>query len=256
MLNFKTTSILFLIAIAGVISLHYTVQLSWWWLVPVILVYKFRLVIGSSRIDSDFHIPAYCHGSTTEKEIAITFDDGPTIFTPKILETLAQYAATATFFMIGKNIAGKEELLKQLVSQGHTIGNHTFSHSFFIDFKSSAGFKEELNLTADAVYKVTGKRLHFFRPPYGVTTPNLAKASKALNYKVIGWSIRSLDTTKDSEEVIFKRVKEQLKPGAILLFHDTSEKTNKVLRQTLSYAEEKGFRIVGLEHLLKLNAYQ
>lgn len=127
---------------------------------------------------------------------------------------------------------------------------------FFIDFKNTAAFKEELNHTADAVYNVTGKRMQFFRPPYGVTTPHLAKAAKALNYKIIGWNIRSLDTTKDSEEIIFNRVKKQLTPGAIILFHDTSDKTNNVLKQTLIFAKEKGFKVVGLEQLLGLKAYQ
>ncbi len=207
-------------------------------------------------IDSNFYVQAYCHGNTTKKEIALTFDDGPTAFTKKILSTLASHNANATFFVIGKNIKGNETVLKQIVSEGHTIGNHTFTHSNFIDFKTSKGFKEELKQTAAAVETVTGKRLQFFRPPYGVTTPHLAKAAKMLNYRIIGWSIRSLDTTNDTAEIIFNRVKEQLKPGAVILFHDTSEKTNTALIQTLSYARENGFRVVGLEQLLQVNCYE
>jgi peptidoglycan/xylan/chitin deacetylase (PgdA/CDA1 family) len=256
MLNFRTASISFVIAIAGIILLHYTAEISWWWLIPVVLAYKISIVIGSAKINSNFYIRAYCNGTTTEKEIAITFDDGPSSYTQKIVRTLAEHEAMATFFVIGKNIQGNETILKQMISEGHSIGNHTFSHSFLIDFKSANAFKEELNQTADAVYNITGKRLQFFRPPYGVTTPNLAAAARDLNYKVIGWNIRSLDTTKDSEEIIFARIKQQLKPGAIILFHDTSDKTNKVLKQTLLYAKEKGFKVVGLEQLLKLKAYQ
>jgi peptidoglycan/xylan/chitin deacetylase (PgdA/CDA1 family) len=256
MLNFRTASISFMIAITGVIILHYTAGISWWWLVPVILMYKICIVLGSANINSNFYIQSHCYGITTRNEIAITFDDGPTAYTKKILNTLKEYEVTATFFVIGKNIQGNEIILKQTVAEGHTIGNHTFSHSFFIDFKGATAFKSELNQTAAAVYNITGKRLQFFRPPYGVTTPNLARAATALNYKVIGWNIRSLDTTKDSEEVIFNRIKQQLKPGAIILFHDTSDKTNKVLKQTLAHAKEKGFKIVGLEQLLKQNAYQ
>jgi peptidoglycan/xylan/chitin deacetylase (PgdA/CDA1 family) len=256
MLNFRTASISFIIAVTVLILLHYVAGISWWWLVPITLVYKICIVTGSAKINFNFYIQAYCNGITREKEIAITFDDGPTDFTQKILSTLGEQQATATFFVIGKNIAGNEMILKQTVAEGHTIGNHTFSHSFFIDFKSTIAFKNELNQTADAVYDVTGKRLQFFRPPYGVTTPNLAKAANALNYKIIGWNVRSLDTTKDSEEVIFNRVKQQLKPGAIILFHDTSDKTNKVLKQTLAYVKEHGFKVVGLEQLLKQHAYQ
>jgi peptidoglycan/xylan/chitin deacetylase (PgdA/CDA1 family) len=256
MLNFKTASLLFVIALIGVISLHYSIGLSWWWLLPVVLAYKIRLILGSSRIDSNFHTQVYCEGKAVDKEIALTFDDGPSPFTKGILTTLAAYQAPATFFVIGKNIQGHEAILKQTLAAGHTIGNHTFSHSFFIDFKNAKGFKQELNQTADTVFDVIGKRMKFFRPPYGVTTPHLAKAARELDYRVIGWNIRSLDTTSDSEELIFKRIIQQLKPGAIILFHDTSEKTNNVLKQVLQYATENQFKIVGLEKLVDLRAYQ
>ncbi|HRG53062.1 MAG TPA: polysaccharide deacetylase family protein, partial [Bacteroidia bacterium] len=72
------------------------------------------------------------------------------------------------------------------------------------------------------------------------------------NYKIIGWNIRSLDTTKDNEEVIYKRVTNQIKPGAIILFHDTSEKTNAVLKRTLEFAAANQFKIVPLNTLLNL----
>lgn len=157
--------------------------------------------------------------------------------------------------MIGKNISGKENLIKKIDEAGHTLGNHTFSHSFFIDFKSKTGFMFELDTTSDLVYNIIKKRMKLFRPPYGVTTPNLARASKALNYEIIGWNIRSLDTTKDNEERIAKRVISQIKPGAIILFHDTSSKTVEVLKQTLNFAKENGFKIVSVEELLKIKAY-
>ena len=98
--------------------------------------------------------------------------------------------------------------------------------------------------------------MKLFRPPYGVTTPNLAKAANALNYHIIGWSIRSLDTTKDSVQTITRRVQTQIKPGAIILFHDTSDKTVEVLKQTLNFAKENGYKIVSVEQLLKLEAYE
>lgn len=245
-----------IIALTGVFMLHYASEISWWWLLPVILLYKVSLIYGSATIGSNFYTQVHCKGNTTRKEIAITFDDGPTPFTSSILQTLSEHNAPATFFVIGKNISGNESILKQAVSEGHTIGNHTFTHSFFIDFKNADGFEQELNQTSDAVFAVTGKRMRFFRPPYGVTTPHLVKAARRLNYAIIGWNIRSLDTTHDQEEVVFRRVIKQLKPGSILLFHDTSEKTIAVVRRTLLFAQENNFRIVGLEELLQLSAYQ
>jgi peptidoglycan/xylan/chitin deacetylase (PgdA/CDA1 family) len=158
--------------------------------------------------------------------------------------------------VIGKNIAGNEAILQQTDTAGHIIGNHTFSHSFFIDFKTKKGFIDELNQTMAAVYKITGRQVRLFRPPYGVTTPNLAQAAKELNYSVIGWNVRSLDTKADSEEEILKRVTDQVKPGAVILFHDTSAKTVNVFKQTLNFARENGFKIVSVEQLLTVRGYE
>ncbi len=252
MLNFKTSSILFVLAVISIVTFHYAAFFSLWWLILPILIYKTLIVYGSAKINSNFYCTTYCEGKTSEKKIAITFDDGPTCFTPKILETLRKYQTPATFFVIGKNIKGNEAILKQTFSEGHSIGNHTFTHSYFVDFKNAKQFKKELNQTNETVFNVTGQHLTLFRPPYGVTTPHLVKAAKALNYKIIGWNIRSLDTTKDNEEVIYKRVTNQIKPGAIILFHDTSEKTNAVLKRTLEFAAANQFKIVPLNTLLNL----
>jgi peptidoglycan/xylan/chitin deacetylase (PgdA/CDA1 family) len=141
-----------------------------------------------------------------------------------------------------------------MIAEGHSIGNHSYSHSFFIDFKNVQGFKDELNQTAELIFNVIGKRVKLFRPPYGVTTPNLAKAAKLLDYRIIGWNIRSLDTTKDSVEVITQRVQSQIKSGAIILLHDTSAKTIQVLERTLNFAQTNGYKVVSVEQLLKMEA--
>lgn len=256
-MTFKANSLLFLILVILFGSAHYFYNTSLWWLLMPVLLFKLAIIFGSASIRSNFYIKAYSSGDTREKEIAITFDDGPHAeFTPQILQVLADYNVKATFFVIGKNIAGNEQILKQMDAAGHIIGNHTFSHSFFIDFKSKKGFIAELNDTMAAIYKATGWQVKLFRPPYGVTTPNLSAAAKELGYSVIGWNIRSLDTTADSGEKIAQRVKEQLMPGAVILFHDTSAKTVDVLKQTLNFAKENGFKVVSVEQLLKVKAYE
>lgn len=257
MLNFRTTSLIFLLSVILFGFLHYFSGISLWWFLLPLIIYKAIIIYGSANIRSDFYLKAYCSSITNEKIIALTFDDGPNQqYTPEILKVLEEFKVPATFFLIGKNIQGNENIVNQIDLAGHTIGNHTFSHSFFIDFKSKKGFIAELNQSMEMVYKLTGKRMKLFRPPYGVTTPNLANAVKALNYNVIGWNIRSLDTKADSEETITKRVTSQMKPGAIILFHDTSVKTRNVLIQTLSFAKENGFKIVSVEQLLEIKAYE
>lgn len=256
MLNFKFTTIIFFSTTIICWLLHYYLHISTLWIILPLSLYLTAIIYGSANIQSGFFVQAFCNSETTEKIIALTFDDGPNKkFTTPILKILSEYNAPATFFVIGKNILGNEAILKQIHELGHIIGNHTFSHSFFIDFKSKLGFMYELDQTSDLIFEATGKRPKFFRPPYGVTTPNLVRASNTLEYKIIGWNARSLDTTNDSVETISKRVIDQIKPGAIILFHDTSSKTLDVLKQTLNFAKDNGFKVVSVEGLVKIKAY-
>ncbi|HEY8097416.1 MAG TPA: polysaccharide deacetylase family protein [Methylobacter sp.] len=256
-MTFKATRCGFIIAVSVIVLLHIVFGISLGWLVLPSTVYLALIIYGSSIIQANFYVTAYCLGDVSEKEIALTFDDGPNReYTPQVLSILAQYNAPATFFVIGKNIPGNESLLKQIDAAGHSIGSHSYTHSYWVDFKCVQGFKDELNQTSESVFNIVGKRMKLFRPPYGVTTPNLAKASNALDYRIIGWSIRSFDTTADSAQTITRRVQAQIKPGAIILLHDTSDKTMQVLKQTLRFAQENGYKIIGVERLLKIKAYE
>jgi peptidoglycan-N-acetylglucosamine deacetylase len=256
-MTFKSSRSSFIITIS-IIGLLYTFfGVSLWWLVLPGTIYLTLIIYGSAIIQANFYTPVYCYANVSEKEIALSFDDGPNReYTPQVLSTLAEYNARATFFVIGKNIQGNENVLKQIDAEGHSIGNHSYTHSFFVDFNNLQGFKNELNQTAESVFKITGKRMKLFRPPYGVTTPPLVKASNVLNYSIIGWSIRSFDTTTDTTQIITRRVQTRIKPGAIILFHDTSDKTIQVLKQTLKFARENGYKIVSVEQLLKIEAYE
>jgi len=254
--TYHSTRLCFFIAISIIVLLHTFFTLTLWWLLLPSVIYAACIIYGSSVIQANFFASATCSADTTEKIIALSFDDGPNAeYTPQVLALLANYEATATFFVIGKHIHGNEALLKQIVAEGHSIGNHSYSHSFFIDFKNVQGFKEELTQTEELVFNIIGKRMTLFRPPYGVTTPNLAKAAKLLDYRIIGWNIRSLDTTKDSVAVITQRVQSQITSGAIILLHDTSDKTIQVLEQTLNFAQTNGYKVVSVERLSAVNPY-
>lgn len=256
MTKYKKTCIIFFMLMVLFAVMYAFAVINFWWILLPVLFFKAAVIWGSANIQSNFFTQVLCAGETGRQEIAITFDDGPDPnFTKPILDTLDEFDAKATFFVIGKRIKGCEDILKSIDSRGHTIGNHTYTHSFFIDFRSFNGFKEEIGKTAGLVYDITGRRLQLFRPPYGVTTPAIARACKVLGYHLIGWNIRSLDTTSDSEETIAKRVIGQIRPGAVILFHDTSEKTHRVLRQVLQYARQNGIRIVPVNELLNISKY-
>jgi peptidoglycan-N-acetylglucosamine deacetylase len=256
-MTFKATRITFIISFSAFLLLDLYFGIGLFWLLLPSSVFLVILIYGSAHLQSNFFTPALCSANITEKHIALTFDDGPNAeFTPDVLALLAQYHAPATFFVIGNNIYGNEKILKKIDAAGHSIGNHSSTHSYLIDFKTVQGFKDELNQTAELIHKIIGKQVTLFRPPYGVATPSLAKAATQLNYTIIGWSVRSLDTTLSSVQAITQRIHAKIRPGAIILFHDTSEKTLEALKQTLEFTKNNGYKVVSIEQLLKIDAYK
>ena len=197
-----------------------------------------------------------CSGPKTEKTIALSFDDGPAgEKTDRILDVLKDHQMTAAFFCIGKNIAGRESQLKRMVGEGHIIGNHSYSHHPLFDFFRPARMLGDLNKMSLSCKKVTGLQPLFFRPPFGVTNPNLKAAVFRGGFISIGWSIRSYDTVISNEDRLLEKIISSLKPGAILLLHDTQETTVQILPRLLKGIMEKGYRVERLDKLINLNPY-
>jgi len=217
----------------------------WWNLVPVI-IYLHLLVLGAINIQWNF----YCRSINQlpdAKFIALTFDDGPASCTGTILDTLKNESVPAAFFCIGNRISGNEEIVKRIVTDGHLIGNHSFEHGFHFDWKSSAAMKEEIEQANKAIYDATGVACNYFRPPYGVTNPNLAKAIRLTGMKSVGWSLRSFDTTAKSEAALLKRVLSKLKGGDIVLFHDTVTITASILTAFIHEARKRGYNFARVD---------
>lgn len=257
MLTFKNTSLIFVIFILALLSLNYLYSVSFWVYVVTAFFWLFIVTWGSFSIQSNFHFKSLLSKPTTQKnQIAITFDDGPNYeFTQKVLDLLKMYDAKATFFCIGKKIENHPELLKKIISQGHTIGNHTYSHSNWFGFYSTQKVISELKRTQELVKQIIGLNLKLFRPAFGVTNPNIKKAIKILQLQSVGWSIRSLDTTSISSEKVLKRITKDLKKGDVILLHDTSKKTIVVLEQLLLFLQEQNLKSVTIDTLFKISAY-
>ena len=197
-----------------------------------------------------------CSSRTSEKIIAISFDDGPDAHsTPQILKILNDYAVESVFFCIGKRIKGNENIIRQIISDGHVIGNHSYSHHFWFDLFSSKRMLKDMQNMDNEINSITGLTPILFRPPYGVTNPNLATAVTEGNYIAVGWSVRSMDTVTKSEEKLMKKITSNIHPGAIYLFHDTSATTLAVLPSFLEFVKESGYKIVRLDKMLHLNSY-
>ncbi len=188
--------------------------------------------------------------------VSITFDDGPnTEITPKVLQLLKHYNAKATFFCIGKQVEKHPTILKDIVSEGHGIGNHTYTHSRFFGFMGFDGVMAELKKTNALVQKVTGLEMKLYRPCFAVTNPQIEKAVNSLKLSSIGWNVRSLDTTPRPASMILKRVTSRVSKGDIILLHDTSEKTVAVLEQLLLFLQQNNLQSVPVDKLLQLKAY-
>lgn len=231
--------------------------------VPVWLYLLFVIIwititaIGSFQIRWNYHLQSLNHNyKTSGNNISITFDDGPNPeFTPGVLRLLKEYAQHATFFLIGEKAEEHKELIKQIIDDGHSIGNHSYSHSKSFGFFSSEKIIGELKKTNIIIEKITGKQLKLFRPPFGVTNPNIKKALKKTHHFSIGWSKRSYDTTKISEEKIFQNIIKDLKKGDVILLHDSSAKTLRVLEHLLQYMKEQKLTSIPVDQLLEVQAY-
>jgi len=228
-----------------------------WHFVLVLVVWFLCNLVGSSFIQYNYHVNAYCNNLLeTKKKIALTFDDGPNENTVDILGILKKHKAKATFFCIGKNIEKHPEILKKIYDEGHIVANHSYSHSHVFDFYRKNRVIQELKDTDALIEKVTGKTPQFFRPPYGVTNPSIRRAVSVTKHKVIGWNIRSMDGISKNTGAIFNRILKRISPGSVVLLHDTRPQTAMVLEQLLQTLAEKNYEVVSIEQLLNLKAYE
>ena len=247
--------LLVLIAIASIV-LAITGTISWILAVIVLLVVKGIIIYGCSVLSSGFFMPVSCRGNTTEKKVALTFDDGPAgKNTEVVLELLKEENISAVFFCIGKNIAGREATVQRMHQEGHVVANHSFGHGAMFDLLGSTAMIDDLRRADAVVQRVTGKAPKLFRPPYGVINPALTKAIKTVDYQPIGWSIRSFDTTAGSAEALTQRVIRNLHPGAVILLHDRCDLTVAALRKIIREIRHEGYSFERADRLLQLTPY-
>lgn len=212
---------------------------------------------GSFDIKFNYFVKAHSSNKKVNRNVvALTFDDGPTEITPEILNLLEKYNQKATFFCIGKQVEKYPEIAKHIVGQGHVIANHTYSHTNKMGFISKKEVQNEIASTQKIIQQITGEIPNLFRPPFGVTNPNIAWACKENRVEVIGWNIRSLDTVIASENKILSRILDRFEKGSIILLHDTSTKTVNVLERLLIVMEKKQIQSVTVDELLTIKAYK
>lgn len=182
--------------------------------------------------------------NTLEKILYLSFDDGPTEgVTEAVLEILAKHQAKATFFCLGKNIKKYPELFEKILSEGHSVGNHTGHHLNGWE-SSTQKYMEDIR-NCDQLMKT-----NLFRPPYGRISRNQIK-EVLKKYKIIMWDVLSWDFDESiSTSRILRNVCTQSRPGSIIVFHDSRKAEKHVLRvlpPVLRFFKGKGYRFEGLE---------
>ena len=165
--------------------------------------------------------PALVRGAA-DREVALTFDDGPSVpFTGQVLDILRRDRVHATFFLCGANAERYPELVRRILSEGHEIGNHTYSHPWLY-LTSRERIAGEIDRTQDAIERITGRRPRLFRPPFGVRWFSLWPILRERGLTMVLWSDRGYDGDRDARGIA-KATLDQLSPGAIILLHDGFE---------------------------------
>ena len=188
---------------------------------------------------------AYYHANTALKKIYITFDAGyENGYTSAILDALKKHNAPAVFFLVGPYIEENQDLVQRMVAEGHTVGNHSYSHPDMTT-RSRRQFEEQLNKTRQAFRNATGRDMPlYYRPPEGkFTTENLQWAQE-MGYTTLLWSSAYVDWNNDSqpdENYALTKIRERTFPGAVFLLHSTSATNAQILDRQLTLWEQEGY---------------
>lgn len=198
---------------------------------------------------------AYFVGSADEKVIYLTFDCGyENGNTEAILDALKKHNVKATFFVVGHYVASAPELLKRMVEEGHTVGNHTYHHPDMSAISDLSSFKKEMDDVAGAFKEVTGTELSmYYRPPQGKYSTDNLKMAQQLGYSTFFWSLAYVDWNADAQpthEEAFNKLTGRIHPGAVVLLHNTSKTNGEILDELLTKWEDMGYRFGTLEELI------
>lgn len=199
---------------------------------------------------------AYYMQETSEKVLYLTFDCGyENGNTPQILDALKKHQAPATFFVVGHFLETSPDLVKRMISEGHTVGNHTYHHPDMSKISSVGDFSAELSAVENLYQEITGESISpYYRPPQGKYSETNLKMAKDLGYSTFFWSLAYVDWNTDaqpSHDEAFQKLLGRVHPGAVLLLHNTSKTNAEILDELLTKFEEMGYRFQPLDELIQ-----
>lgn len=202
----------------------------------------------------------YLKGASNLRRISLTFDDGPDeVYTPQVLDILKAHNVKATFFLVGSKVQKHPEITRRILREGHTIGNHTWTHP---DLRkaSSEELLSEIKSTEAAIREATGLTTAIMRPPFGAVNERVIEQLRGLDYKVINWNVDSVDWQEGitADQILINSLP-TIKRDAILLMHDAygdKSATVKALDELITTLKLNGYDFVTVDKMLNLRAYK
>lgn len=210
--------------------------------------------VGNASADFLKQYNAYYIGATDKKILYLTFDAGfENGFTPTILDTLKKHKVKATFFVVGNYLKTSPDLVKRMLSEGHIVGNHTFSHPDMSKISNMEAFQKEMSSVEELYKNITGQNLQkYYRPPQGKYSLSNLKQANELGYKTIFWSLAYVDWYQDKQptkQQAFDKLLPRIHPGAIVLLHSTSKTNSEILDELLTKWQAAGYQFGTLAEL-------
>ena len=223
------------------------------------------LAWGTFSIGSGWFIPVTDRVEMPDA-VALSFDDGPhEEFTPRLLDILGEHQAKASFFLIGRYVAKSAKIVRRMVDEGHTVGNHTWDHHRDGLLGSRDYWDQQIRMGEQAIGDAIGRVPRFFRPPLGFKTATQAGVLRQRGYQVISWRLRAFDTLPLSANAIARRIVAHVRPRDIITMHDGLEpqrrnqsqaRTCQAMVEILAHLRQRGLHCVSLEAGLRRSAYQ
>ncbi len=210
--------------------------------------------VGNATVAELATYDAYYVGDTTQKRLYLTFDAGyENGHTAAILDALKKHNAPATFFVVGHYLETAPELVRRMVAEGHTVGNHTYHHPDMSAIADAAAFREELALVETKYREVTGQELpRLYRPPQGKYSQQNLVMAKAAGYRTYFWSLAYVDWYVDKQptpQQAYDKLLGRAHNGAVVLLHSTSSTNADILDDLLSKWEKQGYTFGSLTEL-------
>ena len=199
-------------------------------------------------------IPVYSV-ETDENLAAITFDCWGADDIPQILDTLKEADVKATFFLVGQWAEKNPEMVRSMAGEGHDVANHSYSH-FRMGSLDREMQNSEIKKCGDVIEKLTGIKCGLFRAPYGDYSNSLIQEARKLGYITVQWDVDSLDWKPGiSREEIRQRIRSRIRKGSIILFHNDTPHTAKLLPEIIEELLSGGYKLVPVSQLILIEDY-